>query len=179
MSFQNRKRFLTNVRMCLLPAGGTTWPWESMHVEALAWFDHHLKARDTGVTDGPPIRYWLPGAEEWRTSDVWPPAAEYQELGLGADGVLSQQPKSGSRELLCLGTGLARATRAHKSDPPSVLYWRSAPLEADMDIVGPVELQLSATITAADTAWIVDCAQPLRNLDINSQGLGTPALGFG
>ena len=43
-----------DVRMCLLPHGGTTWPWESMHVEALAWFDHHLKGRDTGITDGPP-----------------------------------------------------------------------------------------------------------------------------
>jgi predicted acyl esterase len=36
-----------------------------------------------------------------------------------------------------------------------VLYCGSAPLEADMDMVGPIELQLSATITAADTAWIV------------------------
>ena len=144
-----------NVRMCLLPHGGTTWPWESMHVEALAWFDHHLKGRDTGITDGPPIRYWLPVAEEWRTSDVWPPPADYKELSLGADGVLSEQPASGSRELLCLGTGLARAPRARKSDPPSVLYWQSDPLEADLDIVGPIELQLSATSTAIDTAWIV------------------------
>jgi uncharacterized protein len=61
--------------MGMLPAGGTTWPWESMHVEALAWFDQYLKDRDTGITDGPRVRYWLPGAEEWRTSDEWPPTA--------------------------------------------------------------------------------------------------------
>jgi uncharacterized protein len=36
-----------------------------------------------------------------------------------------------------------------------VLYWQSPPLEADLDIVGPIELQLSATATAIDTAWIV------------------------
>jgi uncharacterized protein len=144
-----------NVRMAMLPAGGTTWPWESMHVEALAWFDRYLKDRDTGITDGPPIRYWLPGAEEWRTSDVWPPAVEYQELGLGADGSLAAQPRDGSREYLCLGTGLARPPRAHKSDPPSVLYWHTAPLEADLDVAGDIELQLSATSTAMDTAWIV------------------------
>jgi uncharacterized protein len=144
-----------NVRMAMLPDGGTTWPWESMHIEALAWFDRYLKDRDTGITDGPPIRYWLPGAEEWRTSDVWPPAADYQELGLGADGTLAAQPRDGSRDYLCLGTGLARPPRAHKSDPPSVLYWHTAPLEADLDVAGDIELQLSATSTAMDTAWIV------------------------
>jgi predicted acyl esterase len=144
-----------NVRMALLPDGGTTWPWESMHVEALAWFDQYLKDRDTGITDGPAIRYWLPGAEEWRTSDVWPPAAEYQEFHLGADGALSAESVDGSRELLCLGTGLGRPPRAHKSDPPSVLYWESAALTADLDLAGDIELQLSASSTAADTAWIV------------------------
>jgi putative CocE/NonD family hydrolase len=144
-----------DVRMALLPAGGTTWPWESMHVEALAWFDQCLKDRDTGITDGPRIRYWLPGAEEWRTSDVWPPTAEYQELSLGADGSLAAQPQAGSREYLCLGTGLARPARAYKSDPPSVLYWQTTPLETDLDMAGDIELQLSATSTAMDTAWIV------------------------
>jgi putative CocE/NonD family hydrolase len=144
-----------NVRMALLPDGGTTWPWESMHVEALAWFDHYLKGHDTGITDGPPIRYWLPVAEEWRTSDVWPPAAEYQEFGLGADGILTDAPQPGSRDYLCLGTGLNRPPRAQQSDPPSVLYWQSTPLAADLDVAGDIELQLTATSTASDTAWIV------------------------
>lgn len=43
-----------NVRMALLGQYGLTWPWESLHVEALAWFDHWLKGRDTGIMDGPP-----------------------------------------------------------------------------------------------------------------------------
>jgi hypothetical protein len=41
-----------NVRMAMLPDGGATWPWESMHIEALTWFDRYLKDRDTGITDG-------------------------------------------------------------------------------------------------------------------------------
>ncbi len=40
---------------------GLTWPWESLHHEALAWYDHWLKGADTGIMDGPPIRYVLPG----------------------------------------------------------------------------------------------------------------------
>lgn len=62
-----------NVRMTLLDKDALAWPWESMHEEALAWNDHWLKGRDTGITDGPPIRYIIPGTEEWRTSDQWPP----------------------------------------------------------------------------------------------------------
>ena len=51
-------RHLTNspcVRIGMLDEFGLTWPWESLHVEALAgstW----LKRRDTGILDGPPVR---------------------------------------------------------------------------------------------------------------------------
>jgi uncharacterized protein len=155
-----------NVRMALLPVGATTWPWESMHVEALAWFDQHLKDRDTGVTDGPAIRYWLPGAETWMTSETWPPACAYQELGLGADGTLTTDPPPGSREYMTLGTGLARADRGRKSDPPSALYWESAPLRDPLDVAGNIELRLTATTTASDTAWIVMLRDIAPNGDI-------------
>lgn len=40
------------VRMGMLGEFGLTWPWESLHVEALAWFDHWLKGTDTGIVDG-------------------------------------------------------------------------------------------------------------------------------
>jgi predicted acyl esterase len=143
------------VRLAMLPEGGTTWPWESMHVEALAWFDQFLKDRDTGITDGPRVRYWLPVAEQWRTSESWPPAAEYREFTLDADSSLGSATSTGSREYLCLGTGLNRPPRAAKSDPPSMLTWQSEPLIHDLDVVGDIELQLSATSTAVDTAWIV------------------------
>lgn len=156
----NALRHNPNVRMTMLPEGGSTWPWEALHVEALAWFDQHLKDHDTGINDGPRVRYWLPGAEEWRTSEVWPPVAEYRELSLGADGTLKDaalavEPEQGSREYLVLGAALNRPQRAAKSDPRSVLYWQSEPLAQDMDVAGDIELRLTATSTAIDTAWIV------------------------
>jgi uncharacterized protein len=143
------------VRMALLPAGATTWPWESMHVEALAWFDRYLKGFDTGIDDGPRVRYWLPRAEEWRTSDTWPVPVRYEELHLGVDGVLGPNVHEGSRDYLCLGTGLNRPPRAHKSDPPSILHWQSKPHTGDVDMVGEIELKLHATSTDSDTAWMV------------------------
>jgi len=40
--------------------------------EALRWFDYWLKGIDNGIMDEPPIHYYLQGAEEMQSSDVWP-----------------------------------------------------------------------------------------------------------
>lgn len=77
-------------RMGMLGRFGLTWPWESLHTEALAWFDHWLKGRETGILEGPPIRYFLPGAGSWRTADDWPPTAHHRELALRTDGMLGE-----------------------------------------------------------------------------------------
>lgn len=145
-----------NVRMGMLGQFGLTWPWESLHTEALAWFDHWLKEADTGILDGPPIRYLLPGTEEWHTAEQWPPAGSaHRELALRADGGLAEdEGAAGSRELLVLGSGLMRA-QPSTIDPPSMLQWSTAPLDHDVDVVGDLELRLVASATALDTAWMV------------------------
>jgi uncharacterized protein len=146
----------TTVRVGMLGKFGLTWPWESLHVEALAWFDHWLNDRDTGILDGPPIRYWMPGADQWRTATAWPPpGARHRELALRADGGLSDDEGTlGQRSYRCLGTGLNHVPADPAAEPPSQLTWTSAPLDTDVDMVGDVELRLTATTTAADTAWI-------------------------
>ena len=143
------------VRIGMLGKFGLTWPWESMHTEALAWFDHWLKGRDTGIIEGPPIRYFLPGADAWRTADAWPPsAAPHRELALRADGTLSEdEGEPGSREFMVLGPGLGRV-KPSAIDPPSMLSWTGAPLNEDVDMVGDIELRLVASATAIDTAWM-------------------------
>jgi predicted acyl esterase len=144
-----------DVRMTLLGDFGLTWPWESLHVEALAWFDHWLKGADTGVVDGPAIRYWMPGADEWRTADSWPPPDPAPlELALNGDATLDvDEVVPAARQYLTLGAGLSRA-KASPTDPPASLVWTSLPLPEDWDVVGDLELVLHATATAADTAWI-------------------------
>jgi predicted acyl esterase len=144
-----------HVRVAMLGDYGLTWPWESLHVEALAWFDHWLKGLDTGILEGARFRYVLPGAEGWRASDTWPLAnVAYQSLALCADGVLREDegPK-GSRTLMTLGDGLNRA-QASAIDPPATLTWDSEPLLENLDMVGDIELDLEALSTAPDTAWI-------------------------
>ena len=114
-----------NVRMSLLPLGGLNWPWESMHVEALAWYDHWLKGVDTGIMDGPAIRYYLPGADEWRTADAWPPpASSLVEYALRADGVLDiDEGDAGSRSYLYLKPDAGRPHNANPAVLPNQLHW--------------------------------------------------------
>ena len=182
-----------HVRVGMLGTHGLAWPWESLHIEALAWFDHWLKGRDTGILEGPPIRYVMPGADGWRTADSWPPQAAHLALALGADGTLAEdEGVGGTRQLMSSGAGL---NRDHPSpvDPVPSLTWTSRPLEHDLDIVGEIELQLDAISTAPDTAWIailqdVDTSgavtevtagylrASLRAVDESNSRLGAPAL---
>ncbi len=144
------------VRVAMLCEFGLTWPWESLHVEALAWYDHWLKGRDTGILDGDPIRYWMPGADEWRTTTAWPPPdAQLRSLALRSDGVLGDdEGPAGARSLMALGAGLGRV-RPSEADPPSMLEWTTPPLEQVLDVAGDLEVELHATATAIDTAWFV------------------------
>jgi uncharacterized protein len=149
---------LTNsrhVQVIMLGEHGLAWPWESLHIEALAWFDHWLKGRDTGILEGPCIRYIFPEAEGWRTANDWPiPETIHKPLALRADGVLADvEGAAGSRMLMTFAAG---ATRPYKSeaDPPPMLTWETAPLTADFDMIGDIELQLDAASTAMDTAWL-------------------------
>lgn len=149
---------LTNsphVRVAMLGDHGLSWPWESLHVEALAWFDQWLKGKDTGVLEGPRLRYVVPEAEGWRTSDEWPiPEASLESYALREDGSLSaDEAATGSRTYINLGAGLNRPGPS-ETDPPGYLTWDSAPLVEDLEIVGPIELQLDAICTAPDTAFI-------------------------
>ena len=132
---------------------GLTWPWESLHVEALAWFDHWLKDADTGIIDGPPIRYWLPGAEELREAEAWPPSdARYVELALRADGALAtDEGEPGTREYLQLPDSLDRPKGVKGPGLPSLLTWETPPLSDPLELVGEIELRLDASTTAADT----------------------------
>ncbi|MGV9709350.1 CocE/NonD family hydrolase [Gordonia sp. NPDC003424] len=187
-----------NVRMSLLPAGGLNWPWESMHIEALAWYDHWLKGADTGIMDGDPIRYAMPGSDQWRTATTWPPAeSTIVEYALRADGILDpDEGEPGTRTYFHVPLGMSMprsADPAHDQNPADRLVWDSPATDAPLDLAGDFELRLDATITGVDTAWIAilydvapdDTATPitggwlrasLRTVDEDRSRPGKPVL---
>jgi predicted acyl esterase len=166
---------LTNskhVQVAMMGEHGLSWPWESLHMEALAWFDHWLKGQNTGILEGPRFRYILPEAEGWRTSNAWPiREASDHAYALRTDAVLSEdEGEAGSRTYMNLGGGLNRP-RASETDPPTFLHWTTPILPHDLDLIGPIELQLDAACTAPDTAFIV----VLQDVDENEKAINLTA----
>jgi hypothetical protein len=144
-------------RVAMAPRGALQWPWESLHVEALAWFDHWLKGRDTGIMAGKPIRYYVEGADEWRETDAWPlPGTRFEALHLRADSALTAaEGEIGSRDYLYLPKSLNRPPNANPPPLPSRLGWETAPFTDPVEIIGPPRLRLCASSSAIDTDWIV------------------------
>ena len=145
-----------NVRMALLPPGGFAWPWEAMHYEILAWYDHWLKGRDTGVMDGPPIRYQVPGVDGWRKAMDWPPQeAVLRSFALRTDGLLAEMEGTpGQCEYLYVPADSGEPTNANPQELPDRLVWETSLFEKPVEFVGNIELSLEAKITALDTGWI-------------------------
>lgn len=156
------------VQVAMMGEHGLAWPWESLHIEALAWFDHWLKDQDTGILDGPQFRYILPEADGWRTTDAWPiPNAVHHAYALRADASLGEdEGEADSRTYMNLGAGLNRP-RASETDPPAFLQWTTVPLPHDLELIGPIELQLDASCTAPDTAFIA----VLQDVDENENAI--------
>jgi putative CocE/NonD family hydrolase len=76
------------------------------NAEHLRWYDHWLNGARNDVLAEPRVRYFLMGANEWRTTDSWPPPAKFRRWYLHSgssgsakslnDGVLDTDEPSGS-----------------------------------------------------------------------------------
>ena len=131
-------------------------PFHSFHGEILRWHDHWLKGIDTGVMNEPPVRYWLMGANEWRTASDWPlPETQWTKFYLRSWERLQLEeamPSSANDEL---------PPDAFVQMPPTLtnkvqsLRYMSDPLPHDILVAGPSVLNLFASIDQDDTNWIV------------------------
>jgi putative CocE/NonD family hydrolase len=151
-----------NIRMAMLASGGLSWPWESLHVEALGWYDHWLKGIDTGIMEGDPVRYIVPGpragggdgSHDWRSAQSWPPSSEPRVLQLRSDGMLGEHDDDGRRSYLYLTADADRPANASPVTLPDRLEWVTSPFDETVEFAGDIQLTLDATATAHDTAFI-------------------------
>src|SRR3974390_1019466 len=68
-------------------------PFRSFHNEILRWHDHWLKGLNTGIMDEPPVKFWVRGANEWRTAQDWPlPQTQWTKLYLRSWERLASEP---------------------------------------------------------------------------------------
>ena len=129
-------------------------PFHTLHGEILRWHDHWLKNIATGVMDEPPVRYWVMGANEWRSGSDWPlPETQWTKFYLNGWERLQAEsftPSSAEDEL---------PADAFVQMPPTQtnhvqrLRYLTDPLPADVLVAGPSVLYLFAEIDQNDTNW--------------------------
>jgi putative CocE/NonD family hydrolase len=145
-------------------------PAFDLDAELLRFFDHHLLANDTGITTEATVRYYVMGAETWRTAPSWPPPdAKPTSLYLDAQRALSWSPASrDGRDVVTHDpeTGSGKRSRWRTLVSPFVvadypdrdargralLTYRSAPLADDVEIAGHPLVELHLRADAADGA---------------------------
>ena len=128
------------------------------------FLDRHLKGRDTGL---PEVRWFLMGANEWRTSTSWPPPeAEARSFYLGSNGggtlhygdgrlddecpaeddrwdsylYIAHKPvitNGGSILQIAIGTPGPR-DQSRAESRDDVLCYSTEPLQRPLDVAGPV-----------------------------------------
>jgi hypothetical protein len=146
----------TKKKMLLTGPAHLERPWHSFHGEILRWYDYWLKGIDTGVMDEPSVKYWLMGANEWRTGSDWPlPETQWTKFYLNSWERLRIEP-------------FAPVSRDGADDPDAFVQmpptltreiagrrYLTDPLPYDVEITGPSALYLYASIDQEDTNWIV------------------------
>lgn len=141
------------------------------HIE-LPFLKHFLKGENFEM---PEAFVFETGTDQWREYDEWPPKASVEKsLYFHAGGKLSfEPPKEGEAEFDEYVSDPAKPvpytsniaigmTREHMLDDqrfassrPDVLTFRTAVLEADVTIAGPIDAKLRVSTTGTDSDFVV------------------------
>ncbi|MEM9682607.1 MAG: CocE/NonD family hydrolase [Pseudomonadota bacterium] len=142
-----------------------------------AWFGKWLKGERTEADEWAPAQIFVMGRNDWRHDDQWPPAGMtptpwYLHSGGGAnlntgDGVLSPMPPADDPPdaydydprdpVMTIYTRDGQQVpmdQRRLDDRRDILRYTSAPLDAPLEVVGPVEVRLFASSSAPDTDFI-------------------------
>ena len=147
----------------------------------LQFLDYHLKEIDNGFSALAPVRVFLMGEDRWETFGDWPvPEARVSDWFLTSGGSANSRSGDGSLDPVCpTESGVDTYTYDPRNPVPSlggavywglnprgpvdqrpvlsrpdVLYYRSAPLEHKLTVVGDIELDLWVASDAEDTDFV-------------------------
>jgi uncharacterized protein len=133
-------------------------PFHEYHDEIIRWYDHWLKGINNGIMDEPPVRYWLMGANEWRTAADWPlPETQWLKFYLGDwERLTTNPPRPSDQSGKAAGEpDVFTQMPLKKTMKVERLRYMTNPLSEDLTVVGPISLTLHAAIDKTDTNWIV------------------------
>jgi hypothetical protein len=147
-----------NVPKKLLLTGPTHMerPFHSIHDEIVRWYDHWLKGKDTGIMNEDPVKVWVMGANEWRTSPTWPlPDTQWTKFYLHSWERLRTEP------FVVGGRDAYKEPDTFVQMPPTQtrtiqkLRYMTEPLSEDTDVIGPISMNFFASLDQEDTNWII------------------------
>ena len=131
-------------------------PFHSLHGEILRWHDHWLKNIDTGIMDEPPVRYWVMGANEWRSAADWPlPETQWTKFYLNSWERLQTDAVHAVERRGELPPDAFVQMPPTQTNAVQKLRYLTDPLPNDVLVVGPAVLNLFAAIDQDDTNWII------------------------
>jgi predicted acyl esterase len=149
------------------------------------WFDLFLKGTSSRLLDTlPKVRYYLMGANQWRTSETWPPRGAapltfYLSSGgqantLNGDGALVARPPDADRpdrftydpmnpvpshggNVCCTGNAVQGGAfdQREMEERPDILVYSTEPLADGMEVSGPIEATLYVSSDARDTDFSI------------------------
>jgi predicted acyl esterase len=140
-------------KMILFPPTYLDRPFYQFTWELLRWFDYWLKGIDTGIMDEPAIKIFIRGANEWLMTNDFPvPGTRWIPFNLHEN------------RSLCEIEPWPEAESASYDDSPAnrgSLKYYSAPMVENMEVVGPIILNLYASCRGTDmilraSIWDVD-----------------------
>jgi predicted acyl esterase len=131
-------------------------PLRALRTEMLRWYDHWLKGFKTGIMEEPPVRYFVSGSNEWRSTTNWPPPeAKWTKLYLNSWERLTEKPftpDSIDEHVPPDSFVQMPPTQTNRIEKRRYL---TDPLPHDVLIAGPSVLNLFAAIDQDDTNWII------------------------
>ena len=160
-----------------------------------AWFGKWLKGETTDTDKWPRAQIFVMGRNEWRNEETWPPqgmtpAPWYLHSGGHAngndgDGVLSPtlpddeppdqyayDPRDPVMTIYTMEGQQVPMDQRRLDGREDILTYASAPLDAPLEVVGPVEVRLFASSSSPDTDFIA------KLLDVHPDGF-TQELCYG
>jgi predicted acyl esterase len=131
-------------------------PLRALRADMLRWYDYWLRGVETGVMDDPPVRFFVMGANEWRTGDDWPlPETQWTKLYLNSWERLTAEPFIADSVDAYIPPDLFVQMPPTQTNRIEKLRYLSDPLPHDLLIAGPSVLNLFAAIDHDDTNWII------------------------
>ena len=158
----------------------------------LEWYDHLLKGEDNAFSDSKPVHIFVMGKNAWRDEDAWPLArAKSTKYFLHSAGKANSSSGDGSLSptfpdaehddsftydpanpvptiggpLCCDATHLKPGPYDQKSaeERADVLVYTTEAFTKDMEVTGPVSLELYASTSAVDTDFTAKLADVWPN----------------